>query len=62
LVPALVLPALLPALVVVVITGRAEPTSGRRGKPKLHRWYTILIRKKGEFLGVVEALDEAARP
>ena len=29
-------------------------------KPKLHRWRISLIRKEGEFLGVVDALGEAA--
>ena len=27
-------------------------------KPKLHRW-RISVRKKGEFVGFVDALDEA---
>jgi hypothetical protein len=28
-------------------------------KPKLYRWHISRIRKKGEFLGVIEAPDEA---
>jgi hypothetical protein len=32
----------------------------RTPKPKLHRWHIFWIRKKGQHLGVIEALDEAA--
>ena len=31
----------------------------RKPKPKLYRWHVARIRKKGEFLGIVEAPDEA---
>jgi hypothetical protein len=30
----------------------------RTPKPKLYRWHISRIRKKGEFVGVVEAPDE----
>jgi hypothetical protein len=31
----------------------------RKSKPKRYRWHISQIRKKGEFLGVIEAPDEA---